>query len=178
MSEPKRKDSYGFHRMDQQGRNPSGTRFERTSHLRSTARFAEEANLVGIEDPRNELIQWLESRELTLTATAVLGMVGLGKTTFAGKVYDSKEVKANFESHAGITVSQSFIIEDNFRRMVKDFCGSWESVAMELQNHAASPLLLTPQNCRQKYLDLQHRFTPVVDGTKKDGRRVERLPRL
>ncbi|KAL5976882.1 hypothetical protein ACLOJK_021217 [Asimina triloba] len=45
---------------------------------------------------------------------------------------------------------------------------SWDSVAMELQNRATSPLL-TPQNCRQKYLDLQRRFTPVVDGAKTGG---------
>ncbi|KAL5981907.1 hypothetical protein ACLOJK_015974 [Asimina triloba] len=119
-----RQNAYGFSRSEQQGPNPSSTGFEKTSHLRSTARFAEEANLVGIEGPRNELIQWLESGELTLTATAVFGMGGLGKTTLAGKVYDSKEVKANFETHAWITVSQSFIIEDIFRRMVKEFCGS------------------------------------------------------
>ncbi|XP_058070848.1 uncharacterized protein LOC131219623 [Magnolia sinica] len=42
---------------------------------------------------------------------------------------------------------------------------NWDSVAMEIQNRTSSPLILTAQNCKQKYLDLQRRFVAVDDKT-------------
>ncbi|XP_068653283.1 uncharacterized protein [Aristolochia californica] len=36
---------------------------------------------------------------------------------------------------------------------------NWDSVAMELQTRTTSPLILTAQNCKHKYRDLQTRFT-------------------
>ncbi|KAG9456688.1 hypothetical protein H6P81_001196 [Aristolochia fimbriata] len=45
---------------------------------------------------------------------------------------------------------------------------NWDSVAMELQSRAPAPRILTAQNCKHKYRDLQRRFTPGV-GKSNDG---------
>lgn len=42
---------------------------------------------------------------------------------------------------------------------------SWESIAIEIQNRTSSPLLLTANNCKQKYHELQRRFTAVDEKT-------------
>ncbi|KAJ4979672.1 hypothetical protein NE237_010452 [Protea cynaroides] len=42
---------------------------------------------------------------------------------------------------------------------------SWDSVAMEIQNRSCSLHLLTPQNCKQKYHDLNRRFIAKDDKT-------------
>ena len=43
---------------------------------------------------------------------------------------------------------------------------SWDSVAMEVQARSPFSHLLTPQNCRQRYRDLQRRFAVAagIDG--------------
>lgn len=42
---------------------------------------------------------------------------------------------------------------------------SWDSIAIEIQNRTSSSLLLTANNCKQKYHELQHRFKAVDDKT-------------
>ncbi|KAJ8617316.1 hypothetical protein MRB53_013502 [Persea americana] len=42
---------------------------------------------------------------------------------------------------------------------------SWDSIAIEIQNRTSSSLLLTADNCKQKYHELQRRFKAVDDKT-------------
>ncbi|XXG64060.1 hypothetical protein AAC387_Pa05g2116 [Persea americana] len=42
---------------------------------------------------------------------------------------------------------------------------SWDSIAIEIQNRTSSSLLLTANNCKQKYHELQRRFKAVDDKT-------------
>ncbi|CAM0914040.1 unnamed protein product [Alopecurus aequalis] len=68
-------------------------------------------DLVGIEENRRKLTEWLMPSEQESMVIAVSGMGGLGKTTLVKNVYDRE--KANFpDAHAWIVVSQGFDVVD------------------------------------------------------------------
>ncbi|KAF8017817.1 hypothetical protein BT93_H2884 [Corymbia citriodora subsp. variegata] len=83
--------------------------------LREDAFLVEDGDVVGIDEPREEIIKWLVDGESGLEVVSILGMAGLGKTTLAGRVYNNQQVKAYFQSHAWISVSQSYEIKDILR---------------------------------------------------------------
>ena len=83
--------------------------------------FIEEAEIVGIESPKGELINWLVEGAAERTVISVVGMGGLGKTTLAKKVYDNKKIVERFVCRAWITVSQSFKMEMVLQNMIKKF---------------------------------------------------------
>ncbi|KAG8633417.1 hypothetical protein MANES_18G102767v8 [Manihot esculenta] len=85
---------------------------------RGDALLLEEDELVGIDNPKSQLINWLVDDDQWLKVVTVLGMGGLGKTTLVKKVYDDAEVKKHFDSHAWINVSQSFKIEELLKDMI------------------------------------------------------------
>lgn len=75
--------------------------------LRGDARLLDEAQLVGIDKPKNDLVRWLlMDSSSSLQVVAVRGMGGLGKTTLVNTVYTDDEVKKHFKHHAWIAVSQ------------------------------------------------------------------------
>ncbi|XP_058111989.1 disease resistance protein RPM1-like [Magnolia sinica] len=88
---------------------------------RLKALFIEEADLVGIDVPRSQLIEWLVDEDSRLLTISVVGMGGLGKTTLVKKVYDDQQVKKYFETYAWITVSQLFEAAELLRSMIKQF---------------------------------------------------------
>ena len=61
----------------------------------------EEANVVGIDSPRDKLINWLVEGPSNLMVISVVGIGGLGKTTLVKKVYENDKVVANFDSVLG-----------------------------------------------------------------------------
>ncbi|KAL7263903.1 hypothetical protein ACSBR1_001954 [Camellia fascicularis] len=79
---------------------------------RGDALLLEEADLVGIDKPKQQLIDWVLDGDSRLKVISVVGMGGLGKTTLIKQIYDDLEVKRQFQTHAWITVSQSFNIEE------------------------------------------------------------------
>ncbi|OMO52863.1 Disease resistance protein [Corchorus capsularis] len=88
------------------GQSPAATT-NSWQHHQADALWFEEAELVGIEKNRKQLIQWLvEDNNLQFDVISVVGMGGLGKTTLAKNVYD--QVKMHFRIHAWVTVSQPF----------------------------------------------------------------------
>uniref|UniRef100_A0A0E0A5C7 Uncharacterized protein n=1 Tax=Oryza glumipatula TaxID=40148 RepID=A0A0E0A5C7_9ORYZ len=85
------------------------------------ALFAEEAQLVGIDEPRNELVSWLMEEDLRLRVLAIVGFGGLGKTTLARMVCGSPVVKsADFQCCPLFIVSQTFNIRALFQHMVRE----------------------------------------------------------
>uniref|UniRef100_A0A453A1T9 NB-ARC domain-containing protein n=1 Tax=Aegilops tauschii subsp. strangulata TaxID=200361 RepID=A0A453A1T9_AEGTS len=66
--------------------------------------YVEEAGLVGIEGPSEELLNLLTDTEEKLKVVSILGFGGLGKTTLAKQVYD--EIRGKFECTAFVSVSQ------------------------------------------------------------------------
>ncbi|KAG6636282.1 disease resistance protein RPM1-like [Carya illinoinensis] len=83
------------------------------------ALLLEEADLVGIEIPKKELIGWLLQGDTEREVVSVVGMGGLGKTTLVKKVYDDAEVKLQFKYRAWITVSTSFNMEELLKDLVR-----------------------------------------------------------
>ncbi|BBH08724.1 NB-ARC domain-containing disease resistance protein [Prunus dulcis] len=82
--------------------------------------FIKEDELVGIEDKKQILMGWLMNGEQQQAVISVVGMGGSGKTTLVAKTFTSESVKRHFSCYAWITVSQSYVIEDLFRSLIKE----------------------------------------------------------
>ncbi|XP_058204021.1 disease resistance protein RPM1-like [Rhododendron vialii] len=86
---------------------------------RGDALLLQDADLVGIDKPKSQLIQWLVDEHPRLKVLSVAGMGGLGKTTLTKKVYDDAIVKRHFQNHAWITVSESFKVEELLKDLIQ-----------------------------------------------------------
>ncbi|KAA8521200.1 hypothetical protein F0562_011865 [Nyssa sinensis] len=86
---------------------------------RGDALLLEEAELVGIDKHKRQLMEFLFENENGLKVISVVGMGGMGKTTLAKKVYDDTSVKRQFQSHVWSTVSQSFMIEELLKDIIE-----------------------------------------------------------
>ena len=71
---------------------------------RVKALYEKAANLVGMEGPKNELVDWLIDEEKQLKVVSIVGFGGLGKTTLANEVYH--RLKGEFDIGAFVPVSQ------------------------------------------------------------------------
>ena len=76
---------------------------------------------MGIESPRDELIEWLVEGSSKCVVVSVVGIGGLGKTTLVKKVYDNEKVATHFDCYAWIIVSQSYKMEELLRDVIKQF---------------------------------------------------------
>ncbi|GAU16455.1 hypothetical protein TSUD_118040 [Trifolium subterraneum] len=84
--------------------------------------FIEETQLVGFEDPRDELVRWLVGGTGEVEVVSVVGMGGLGKTTLVKHVFDDLSVKMHFDCRSFVTVSQSYTMRELLIQMIKEFC--------------------------------------------------------
>ncbi|KAG8375147.1 hypothetical protein BUALT_Bualt10G0070100 [Buddleja alternifolia] len=85
---------------------------------RGDALLLEEAEVVGFEKPKKQLLEWLRSTDYGLQVISVVGMAGLGKTTLVKKVYDNISMKMHFVHLVWITVSESFKVEHLLQDMI------------------------------------------------------------
>ncbi|CAK9153028.1 unnamed protein product [Ilex paraguariensis] len=102
---------------------------------RGDALLIEEAELVGIEEPKKQLIGWLLDNDSPLKVVSVVGMGGLGKTTLVKKVFEDERIKPQFQSHAWITVSQSFNMVELLKNMIKQLYGGALPQEMKIMNN-------------------------------------------
>ncbi|KAA8533110.1 hypothetical protein F0562_033357 [Nyssa sinensis] len=116
-----RRDAFSFRRIDDPTSSIANLQLQTWHDPRLASLFIDEADVVGIENPKSLLISWLVEGEMTLTAISVVGMGGLGKTTLVKKAYDSVSVKKYFDCHAWITVSRSFTTVELLRAALKGF---------------------------------------------------------
>ncbi|GAU42456.1 hypothetical protein TSUD_235250 [Trifolium subterraneum] len=93
----------------------------RSSRLDSQgdALLLEEADLVGIEEPKKQLCDLLFKDETNRAVISIYGMGGLGKTTLAKQVYEDPKVKKYFRIHAWVNLSQSFRMEEVLKDLVQ-----------------------------------------------------------
>ncbi|KAF8364611.1 hypothetical protein HHK36_033416 [Tetracentron sinense] len=112
---------YGFDRIEE-GANSHEAQGWLRNHGESSL-FIEDDDLVGIEKENDLLLGWLRDEQSERTVISVVGMGGSGKTTLVAKAYKSPIVKRHFDTCAWITVSQTYAIEDLFRRMIRELLG-------------------------------------------------------
>ncbi|KAL3497696.1 hypothetical protein ACH5RR_040428 [Cinchona calisaya] len=90
-------------------------------HHGESSFFADEDDIVGMDENKARLFQWLIGNEPRRTVVSIVGMGGLGKTTLVTKVFNDQVIKCHFDSLAWISVSQAHKIEELLRNMVKEF---------------------------------------------------------
>uniref|UniRef100_A0A0E0A4X9 Uncharacterized protein n=1 Tax=Oryza glumipatula TaxID=40148 RepID=A0A0E0A4X9_9ORYZ len=89
-----------------------------------TAHYVDEAELVGFDGPKKEILKMISVNENVEVQTIwIVGAGGLGKTTLAKKVYESSNITSIFPCRAWITVSQSFDVMDLLKDMIKQLLG-------------------------------------------------------
>ncbi|KAG6667763.1 disease resistance protein RPM1-like [Carya illinoinensis] len=88
---------------------------------RGDALLLDKTDLVGIDEPKQQLVEWLVKGGHRREVVSVAAMGGMGKTTLAKQVYDDEEVKKHFKRRAWVTVSQSFKIEELLKNMIRHF---------------------------------------------------------
>ncbi|XP_022736630.1 disease resistance protein RPM1-like [Durio zibethinus] len=86
---------------------------------RGDALLLDRVDLVGIDEPKDQLIKWLVEGNPGRKVISVVGMGGSGKTTLVKQVYDNANVKKHFAVHVWITISHPFKIEKLLRKMVR-----------------------------------------------------------
>ncbi|KAL3497931.1 hypothetical protein ACH5RR_040663 [Cinchona calisaya] len=89
------------------------------SLIRGNAILLEDANLVGIAEPKRELILQILDDSPTLKVVSVVGMGGLGKTTLVKRVYEDTTVKRQFQIHAWLTISQTFHMKAALKDLIQ-----------------------------------------------------------
>ncbi|XBI76746.1 hypothetical protein VPH35_069945 [Triticum aestivum] len=87
----------------------------------------DEAELVGFVKPKEELIKMMDvnAGDGLSKVICVVGMGGLGKTTLARKLYESKvNIVSKFSCCAWVTVSKSFSKIEMLKDMIRQLLGS------------------------------------------------------
>ncbi|KAL9269971.1 Disease resistance protein RPM1-like protein, partial [Drosera capensis] len=121
----RRKESYNFKKyLAEPGDGSSSSRGAAAAYpSQVSSLFAEDCDLVGINDRKADLIKLLDpdGEYSTCSVIAVVGMGGLGKTTLARRVYKDGAVESNFPFRAWITVSQSYSPITLLRDIMRQF---------------------------------------------------------
>ena len=150
----KRGDRYGFNAKEQ-GTSSSDAISDTWHDPRMASLFIEEAEVVGIESHKDELINWLIEGPSNRMMFSVVGIGGLGKTTLVKKVYDNDKVTIHFDCHAWIIVSQSYKMEELLRDTIKKFYKARKEFApREIDTMKVASLIEELKNylCEQRYL--------------------------
>ncbi|KAK6142620.1 hypothetical protein DH2020_022968 [Rehmannia glutinosa] len=108
---------------------------------RGEALFLEEADVVGIEEPKKQLLEWIWSMDNGLEVISVVGMGGLGKTTLVKKIYDDESVKRHFSRHVWIVASDYTDVKHLLANLIKKLVWKTkESPPQELEDMSADEM--------------------------------------
>ncbi|KAB2633232.1 disease resistance protein RPM1-like [Pyrus ussuriensis x Pyrus communis] len=80
-----------------------------------------EDELIGIEEKKQTLMGLLMNGEENEMVVSMVGMGGSGKTTLVANTFNNENVKRHFDCYAWITVSQTYVIEDLFKNLIRQF---------------------------------------------------------
>ncbi|KAH9652482.1 NB-ARC domain-containing protein [Citrus sinensis] len=115
----RRGESYRFRSIDEP--SSSGTRYVIPHDSRVRSFFVEDDEVVGIESIKDKLIDLMVKGRSERSVVAVVGEGGLGKTTVAGKIFNSEGLKTHFNCRAWITVGKEYKKNDLLRTILKEF---------------------------------------------------------
>ncbi|KAM1128907.1 hypothetical protein ACFX10_038645 [Malus domestica] len=136
---PERNERYGVSTIEgtSSGSVPRWVKNKAESSL-----YIMEDELIGIEDKKQTLMGLLMNGEENEMVVSVVGMGGSGKTTLVANIFNNENVKRHFDCYAWITVSQTFVIEDLFKNLIKQFHqGRKEEVTAQLDSMSYKELL-------------------------------------
>lgn len=91
---------------------------ERSQHLASISCSLGEEDLVGVNQNRETLEEWLADDLLERSVITLHGMGGLGKTALAANAY--RREKEKFQCHAWVSISQSYCIKDVLKCLITE----------------------------------------------------------
>ncbi|KAK1267781.1 Disease resistance protein RPM1 [Acorus gramineus] len=86
---------------------------------RMASLLIDEAELVGIDEPKEKLVGWLTNDEPGRVVISVVAMGGMGKTTLVKKVYDHGIVKKSFDCFDFVVVSKTYSMIEIIRNLIK-----------------------------------------------------------
>ncbi|KAG2726569.1 hypothetical protein I3760_01G118500 [Carya illinoinensis] len=92
----------------EQGNSGSTSEGNTWQYRRGDALLLDKTDLVGIDEPKQQLVEWLVKGGKRLEVVSV-------------QVYEDEEVKKHFERRAWVAVSRSFKIEELLKNMIKQF---------------------------------------------------------
>nr|UBY06891.1 NBS-LRR disease resistance protein [Dasypyrum villosum] len=138
------------------GEDSSNYIVKRSQDLANISRSLDEEDLVGVDENREKLEQWLESDDLECSMIALLGMGGLGKTALAANVY--KKEREKFQCYAWVSISQTYSREDVLRSMIKQL---FKDNASVLSSTLAMDIMSLEETLK-KYLE-QRKYFIILD---------------
>ncbi|KAM7493487.1 hypothetical protein LguiB_028096 [Lonicera macranthoides] len=88
----------------------------------------EEIEVVGFVNDFKTVMDMLSKTDLCLDVISIVGMGGIGKTTLAKKIYNSKLVKERFDCCAWVNVSQEFETKELLLNILRNVAESTEGM--------------------------------------------------
>ncbi|KAL2482123.1 Disease resistance RPP8-like protein 3 [Forsythia ovata] len=105
---------------------------------------SDKSTMVGLDDELIQILEWLERDSSRLDTLSIVGMAGIGKTTFARKVYDHQRIQMTFHIRVWVTVSQN----SNERKIVLDLLDSMKKLTDEMHKETSDLKQVLYQNLK------------------------------
>jgi hypothetical protein len=83
--------------------------------------LVEEDNVVGFEDEAKQVIDLLTGHSEQLEVISIIGMLGLGQTTLARKVFKDPTIEYTFFTRIFVNVSQEYERKEAFLKILETF---------------------------------------------------------
>ncbi|PSS19076.1 Disease resistance protein [Actinidia chinensis var. chinensis] len=103
------------------GREDLARRNDRVNQLRRERSYEDNELVIGFNKDVDLLMSKLVKEDPHRWVVLIVGMGGLGKTTIARKLYNTKSLKEQFDFYAWVSVSKDYSIQDLLQRTIKSF---------------------------------------------------------